>query len=250
HGARQVLASVAPCVHPGVPIVSLAKGLEQETLARVTEVIREVLPGHPTGVLTGPNLAREVMDGHAAVSVVAMDDMAAAARIQSVFATGQFRVYTNHDVIGCEIGGSLKNVIAIATGMAQSLDVGDNTRAAVMTRGLSELTRLGMAMGGEQATFAGIAGMGDLLATCMSPQSRNRRLGEELGKGRLLSEILAGTRMVAEGVRTADAVMRLSHRHGIEMPICERVHGVLTGTCTPREAYDGLLQRQVGHERD
>ncbi len=248
HGARQVLEAASSHVRRRIPVVSLTKGLEQGTLSRMTQVIGEVLPGHPAGVLTGPNLAREIMEGHAAVSVVGIEDPDIAERLQDVFSTGSFRVYTNDDVIGCEIGGSLKNVIAIASGMAQALAVGDNTRAAVMTRGLSELTRVGMAMGGKLATFAGITGMGDLLATCMSPQSRNRRLGEELGKGRKLDDILGETRMIAEGVRTADTVMELAARHHIELPICEKVHGVLTGHCTPREAYDGLLARRLGHE--
>jgi glycerol-3-phosphate dehydrogenase (NAD(P)+) len=159
-------------------------------------------------------------------------------------------MYTNHDVVGCEVGGALKNVIAIATGMAEGLSVGDNTRAAVMSRGLAELTRLGVAMGGHASTFAGLAGLGDLIATCSSPQSRNRYVGEQLGKGRKLEEILAEMHMVAEGVKTAEIVQYLAERHGIRMPICEQVHRVVTGAATAIEAYAGLMQQRPGHEDD
>jgi glycerol-3-phosphate dehydrogenase (NAD(P)+) len=164
---------------------------------------------------------------------------------------GLFRIYTNHDVIGCELGGALKNVVAIATGIAQGLGVGDNTRAAVICRGLAEVTRLGVAMGGEAATFAGLAGMGDLIATCMSPLSRNRTLGEQLGAGRTLDELLAQTRTVAEGVGTAHTVHELAERHGIEMPVCEEVYRVLVGEIHASEAYRGLTPyQQAGHERE
>ena len=155
----------------------------------MTEVIEEVLPGHPAGVLTGPNIAKEIIAGQAAASVIATEDLQVAEALQHIFATGLFRVYLNHDVIGCEIGGALKNVVAIAAGMAQGLEAGDNTRAMVITRGLAELTRLGVAMGGEAETFAGLAGMGDLLTTCVSRHSRNRHVGEQLGLGRSLDEI-------------------------------------------------------------
>ena len=161
-------------IHPWIPVVSLAKGLEQGTLLRMTEVIAEELPGHPIAALTGPNIAQEIMAGQAAASVIATEDLSVAAAIQGVLTRGMFRIYTNHDVVGCELGGALKNVVAIACGIAQGLGVGDNTRSAVMTRGLAELTRLGVAMGGEAATFAGLAGMGDLVTTCISPYSRNR----------------------------------------------------------------------------
>ena len=179
-------------VHPWIPIVSLAKGLEQGSLLRMTQVIAEVAPGRPVAALTGPNIAREIMAGQAAAAVVATEDLAVAAAIQQVLTRGLFRVYINDDVIGCELGGALKNVVAIAAGIAQGLGVGDNTRAAVMTRGLAELTRLGVAMGGQATTFAGLAGMGDLITTCISPFSRNRHVGEQLGAGRKLAEILEG----------------------------------------------------------
>jgi glycerol-3-phosphate dehydrogenase (NAD(P)+) len=193
-GFRAVLTEARPYLRSWIPVVSLAKGFERGTLLRMTELIRDVLPGHPAAALTGPNLAREVMAGQAAASVIATEDLAVARALQSVLQRGMFRIYINHDVIGCEVGGALKNVVAIATGIAQGLGVGDNTRAAVVSRGLAEITRLGVAMGGEAGTFAGLAGMGDLIATCMSPLSRNRTLGEQLGAGRALEEIMAGTR--------------------------------------------------------
>ncbi|MCP5069598.1 MAG: NAD(P)H-dependent glycerol-3-phosphate dehydrogenase, partial [bacterium] len=196
-GFRDVLKEVSHHVRPWVPVVSLAKGLEQDTHLRMTELIREILPEHRAGVLTGPNLAKEIMAGFAAATVLAFEDVEICRQLQPVFHSGGFRVYTNHDVVGCELGGALKNVIAIATGMGDGLGVGDNTRAAVITRGLSELTRLGVAMGGEPATFAGLAGMGDLIATCASRQSRNRFVGEELGKGKTIDGIIAEMNQVA-----------------------------------------------------
>src|SRR5438067_7068084 len=219
HGFRGVLEEVAKHVRPWVPVVSLSKGFEKDTHLRMTEVIKDVMPGHPAAALSGPNIAKEIMSGFAAASVLATEDLAVARALQKVISRGVFRVYTNHDVIGCEVGGALKNVIAIATGMAQGLGVGDNTRAGVMSRGLAELTTLAVAMGGEAATLAGLAGMGDLVATCMSPQSRNRHVGEELGLGRSLEEVLGEMRMVAEGVKTVSTVVELADRIGLRMPI-------------------------------
>ena len=249
-GFRDILTQVKPHIRPWIPVVSLSKGFEQGSLLRMTEVVKQVLPGHPAAALTGPNLAKEIMSGRAAAAVIATEDMAVATALQDVFHTARFRVYSNHDVIGCEVAGALKNVIAIAAGIAEGLGVGDNTRAAVITRGLSELTRLGVAMGGLPATFAGLAGMGDLMATCMSPQSRNRYVGEQLGKGRKLAEILAEMNMVAEGVKTAETVMVLSERHGIAMPICRTIYRVLEGEIDAPTAYAGLLQAPPGHEDD
>ncbi len=250
-GFRAILVDAEPYLRPWIPVVSLAKGMERESLLRMTQLVREVLPGHPAASLTGPNLAKEIMAGQAAASVIATEDLAVARALQNVLQRGIFRVYTNHDVIGCELGGALKNVVAIATGIAQGLGVGDNTRAAVVTRGLAELTRLGVAMGGEAATFAGLAGLGDLIATCMSPLSRNRTLGEQLGGGQTLAEILAGTRTVAEGVGTAFTAHELAERHGIEMPVCHEVYRVLTGEIPASEAYRGLRKLlPPGHERE
>ena len=250
HGFRATLEQARPFVRAWVPIISLAKGLEQRSLLRMTQVIGEVFPGHPAGVLSGPNLAREIMAGFAAASVVAMDDETIVCELQRVFKSRIFRVYTNQDVIGCEVGGALKNVIAIAAGMGDGLGVGDNTKAAVVTRGLAELTRLGVAMGGQLQTFAGLAGMGDLVATCMSKQSRNRYDGEQLGKGRSIDEICAEMHMVAEGVKTSRVVMELAEKFGVEMPIAREVYRVVHEGSTPAQAYKGLLRVSAGSEQD
>jgi glycerol-3-phosphate dehydrogenase (NAD(P)+) len=247
-GFRAVLEEAKLHVRPWIPVVSLSKGLERGSYLRMTQVIKEVLPGHPAAALTGPNIAREIMGGKAAAAVVATEDLAVAAAIQKVVTRGVFRVYVNDDVVGCEIGGALKNVVAIAAGIGQGLDVGDNTRAAVMSRGLAELARLGVAMGAQPMTFAGLAGMGDLIATCMSPHSRNRAVGEALGQGRKLEEVLAGMHMVAEGVNTAVHVLELADRHGIEMPICQMIDRVVRGEVAPADAYWGLTP--AGHEAE
>ena len=243
HGFRDTLEHVAEHLRAWVPVVSLTKGFEQGSRLRMTEVVGEVLPGHPVGVLTGPNLAKEILSGHAAASVIAMTDLTVAAELQRVFAGDGFRVYTNPDVVGSEVGGALKNVIAIASGMADGLGAGDNTRAAVITRGLAELTRLGVAMGGDPMTFAGLAGMGDLVATCISPQSRNRHVGEQLGKGRKIDEIVAEMNMVAEGVKAAPVAVELAEQFGVEMPIAVEVAEVCSGSCTAIDAYRHLLAR-------
>ena len=249
HAFRSTLQAAKPHIHPWIPVVSLAKGLEQGSLLRMTEVIRDVLPGHPAAALTGPNIAREIISGQAAASVIATEDLAVASALQRVLRRGLLRIYVHHDVIGCELGGALKNVIAIACGIAQGLSVGDNTRAAVMTRGLAELARLGVAMGGEPATFAGLTGMGDLIVTCMSPHSRNRYVGEQLGAGRQLSDILQEMSMVAEGVKTAATVHELAERFAVEMPVCEEIYRVTAGQITAAEAYRGL-RRPPGHEAE
>jgi glycerol-3-phosphate dehydrogenase (NAD(P)+) len=243
HGMRATAQELAPYLRPWVPVVSLSKGLEQDTRLRMTQVLEEELPGHPCGVLTGPNLAKEILAGGAAASVVAMDDPVIAEALHDVFACDVFRVYTNPDVIGCEVAGALKNVMAIASGMADGLGTGDNTRAAVITRGLAELTRLGCAMGGHQVTFAGLAGMGDLIATCISPQSRNRYVGEQIGRGRTIDEIIAEMSMVAEGVKTSKVVMELAREHGVSMPIAREVHRVVYEGGTAADAYRGLTAR-------
>ena len=247
---RAVLEEVRQHIRAWVPVISLTKGLELDTRMRMTEIINEVLPGHPVGVLTGPNLAREIMAGQAAASVIAMEDEIIVRELQNVFKSGLFRVYTNTDVIGCELGGVLKNIIAIAVGMGDGQGAGDNTRAALITRGLSEVTRLGVAMGGQPETFAGLAGMGDMIATCTSPQSRNRHVGIELGKGRNMQEIIDEMVMVAEGAKSAPAVMALAEQYGVEMPIATDVYRVLTGESNARAAYRGLLRVQAGAESE
>jgi glycerol-3-phosphate dehydrogenase (NAD(P)+) len=248
HGFRSTLEAAADDVRAWVPVISLAKGLEQGTNKRMTEVINEVVPGHPYGVLTGPNLAKEILAGDAAATVLAMSDPTVAERLQAIFSTDLFRVYTNEDVVGCEVAGALKNVMAIASGMADGLGTGDNTRAAVITRGLAELSRLGMAMGGNPFTFAGLAGMGDLVATCISTQSRNRHVGEQLGKGRTIEEIIEEMHMVAEGVKTVSVVRELSEQYEIEMPIADEVYRVINEGQPAAEAYRGLLGRRQRRE--
>ena len=247
---RSTLEIASEFVRPWVPVLSLTKGLEQGTRLRMSQVTNEVLPGHPAGALTGPNLAKEILSGGAAASVVAMADDVVAEALQRVFATTLFRVYTNDDVVGCELGGALKNVIAVASGMADGLGTGDNTRAAVITRGLAELTRLGEAMGGRPETFAGLTGMGDLVATCISPQSRNRFFGEQLGKGRTVADIAKEMDQVAEGVKTAPVVVSIAEELDVEMPIAAEVASVVQGEQGAVEAYRGLLSRSVTHEKN
>ncbi len=250
HGMREVLGEVARFIRPWVPVVSLAKGLEPDSHLRMTQVIREVIPEHRAGVLTGPNLAKEIMAGFAAASVISFEDADVAQQLRGVFHSGLFRVYTNSDVVGCELGGALKNVIAIATGLGDGLGVGDNTRSALITRGLAELTRLGVAMGGQSATFAGLTGMGDLIVTCTSRQSRNRHVGEELGRGRSIAEIIADMNQVAEGVKTTRVVMELGVKYDVDLPITREVHGVLYEGRSALEAYRGLTRGKPGAESE
>lgn len=247
---RSVLEQAKDHLRPWVPVISLTKGLELNTHKRMTEVINEVLPGHPVGVLTGPNLAREIIVGQAAASVIAMEDEIIVRELQQLFHSGLFRVYTNTDLVGCELGGVLKNVIALAVGMGDGQGAGDNTRSALITRGLAEISRLGVAMGGRPETFSGLAGMGDLIATCTSSQSRNHYVGFELGKGRSLEEIIEEMVMVAEGVKSAPTVMALGEEYGIEMPITRDVMTVLQGEKSPRQAFRGLLISSVGSEAE
>ncbi|MCB1674847.1 MAG: NAD(P)H-dependent glycerol-3-phosphate dehydrogenase [Halioglobus sp.] len=247
---RGVLEEVGRHIRAWVPVISLTKGLELDTRMRMTQIISEVLPGHPVGVLTGPNLAREIISGQAAASVIAMEDVIIVRELQKVFDSGLFRCYTNTDVIGCELGGVLKNIIAIAVGMGDGQGAGDNTRSALITRGLAEITRLGVAMGGRAETFAGLAGMGDMIATCISPQSRNRHVGVELGKGRDMADIISEMVMVAEGVKSAPAVIALSERYEIEMPIVSDVYRVLSGQTTASRIFRGLLRVSAGAESE
>ncbi len=247
---RTVLEDLSQHIRPWVPVVSLTKGLEAGTDMRMTEIIQEILPGHPYGVLTGPNLAREIMSGLAAAGVIAMEDETIVQELQKVFRSGLFRVYTNNDVIGCELGGVLKNIIAIAVGMGDGLGAGVNTRSALITRGLAEITRLGVAMGGEATTFAGLAGVGDLVATCTSPQSRNRHVGLELGKGRSIQEIIDEMFMVAEGVKSVPAVIALAEKHKVEMPIAQEVYKVTQDKSRGSEAFRGLLRVAAGSEAE
>ena len=249
-GMRETLKAARGAVRPWVPIISLAKGLEPGTRFRMTEIIKEMMPGHPPGVLTGPNLAREVVGGFAAASVLAMEDEVIVRQLQPVFASGRFRVYTNTDVVGCELGGAFKNVIAIASGMGDGAEAGENTRSAVITRGLAEITRLGRVMGGRARTFAGLAGMGDLMATCTSALSRNYQVGYRLGKGETLDNIIEQMSQVAEGVKSSKVVMELANEHGLEMPIATEVFKVCHKGATARDAFRGLLRADFGSEAD
>ena len=247
HGVRSVLSSVSS---PGrdVVVLSLTKGLEERTHQRATEVIGECWEVANVGVLTGPNLALEVIDGQPTASVIAMGDEAVARDLQPLFTNASLRVYTNPDVVGCEIAGVAKNVMAIAIGMAKGLGFGDNTRAALITRSLAEIARLGVALGGDRLTFAGLAGLGDLVATCTSDKSRNFSLGVALGRGSALADITGGTRMVAEGVRSCRPVVELASRYSVEVPVAEQVVAVCHEGLTPREVIPLLMQRAAKSE--
>lgn len=251
HGFREVFRSIAPRIDPGTPILSLTKGIEQGTSLRMTEIVAQEAPVHDAsvvGVLTGPNLAGEIAKGYPAATVVGMTDPATAARLQDAFMDPAFRVYTNSDVIGCELAGSLKNVMAIAAGMAKGLGFGHNTLASLITRALAELTRLGVALGGNAGTFAGLAGMGDLIATCQSDDSRNNRVGMELARGKRLEEIVSELHMVAEGVKTVRPVLELAARADVDMPIAEQVNRVVHEGAHPREAVLTLMTRRARSE--
>ena len=248
HGFRGVLTELRRELRPWVPVVSLVKGLEQGTNMRMSQIIEELLPGHPAGILAGPNIAREVADGFAAAAVLAMPDQHLAARLAELFRTKRFRTYTTDDVTGVEIAGALKNVYAIAVGMGYSLGIGENTRAMVIARAVREMSKLGEAVGGHRDTFAGLAGMGDLIVTCTSQRSRNRHVGEQLGAGKPIDEIIASMNQVAEGVKAASVIMEFADKYGINMPIAREVDGVINHGCTVEDAYRGLVAEQPGHE--
>jgi glycerol-3-phosphate dehydrogenase (NAD(P)+) len=251
HGFRSVLEAAEPLIGAHVPVISLSKGVEQGTLRRMTEVVADVLTDHDPsriGVLTGPNLAKEVAAGQPTASVVATGDAEVAESLQRLFLGPTFRVYTNPDVVGCEIAGACKNVLAIGAGIADGLGYGDNTKAALMTRGLAELARLGVALGGDPLTFAGLAGMGDLIATCSSPQSRNRHVGVQLGQGRALDQVVAEMNMVAEGVKSTAAVIELARRHDVDMPLASFVGRVLYEGARPADLVPELMLRKAKPE--
>jgi glycerol-3-phosphate dehydrogenase (NAD(P)+) len=246
----QHLRVTMTAAHPFVPrratVVSVAKGIELHSGKRMTEVLCEVLVGHERdriGVLSGPNLAREVIGGQPAATCVAFADADRATSIQRLFGSEALRVYTSDDVVGCEIGGAAKNVIAIAAGVADGLGFGTNTKAALITRGLAELTRLGVALGGRPLTFLGLAGNGDLIATCSSPLSRNRRFGEELARGRTVEDMIGATSSVAEGVDTAPALIALAGKVDVEMPMSETVHALLRGDISPKDVVPMWMGR-------
>lgn len=248
---RAGLTTWRPLLPADAVLVSLIKGIELGTCKRMSEVIREVgeVPDDRVAVITGPNLAREIAAEQPAAAVVACTDEPAAQKLQLACMTPYFRVYTNLDVVGCELGGAVKNVIALAVGIAAGMGMGDNARALLMTRGLAEIARLGVALGADQHTFAGLAGMGDLVATCSSPLSRNRTFGENLGCGMSLDEVVRATRQTAEGVKSCDAILELARRHRVEMPITEGIVAVMHGGLSPADAARLLMSRTPKPER-
>jgi len=248
---RGVIKGALPHISDGAVMVNAAKGIELDTLLTISQIAAEVLPPSLYGrfcVLSGPSFAREVALDMPTAVVAASPDTAVARRVQEVFSTPCFRVYTNSDMVGVELGGSVKNVIAIAAGISDGLGLGYNPRAALITRGLAEMARLGLALGGKASTFAGLAGMGDLVLTCTGDLSRNRSVGMQLGKGKKLAEILAGMKMVAEGVKTTESTYRLAQRLGVEMPITEQVYQVLYEDKSPRRAVQDLMTRDLKAE--
>jgi len=247
---RALFGSAASHLAAGADLVLAAKGLEQESGLRLTEVLAAEIPARAAGVavLSGPSFAAEVAKGDPTAVVVASRDAAVARRVQAALSHRNLRLYTNADTIGVELCGALKNVMAIATGIAEGLGLGTNTRAALITRGLAEITRLGVALGGQPSTFSGLAGTGDLVLTCTGGLSRNRAVGIEIGRGRVLADVLAGMSMVAEGVPTTRAAAALAGRLGIEMPIVTKVEQVLFGGRAPRDAVDDLLARPLKEE--
>jgi glycerol-3-phosphate dehydrogenase (NAD(P)+) len=248
---RQNLADWAALLPPGALLVSLMKGIELGSCYRMSEVIGQMAGAPPEriAVVSGPNLAREIARREYAATVVACTDNDAAERLQRACHAGYFRPYTNPDVIGCELGGAVKNVIALAVGMAVGMGLGDNTRAMLITRGLAETARLGTALGADQHTFAGLAGMGDLVATCSSPLSRNRTFGENLGRGMAMAEVVASTRQTVEGVKSSRSVLELAQRHGVEMPITEVMVAVMHDDLEVGKAALMLASRSAKPER-
>lgn len=243
-----VMHEVAPNLSSSAVLISLSKGLERGSLLRMSEVIGANAPSNRVAVLSGPNLAHEILAGQPAASVIACEDLDVARMLQELLAKPAFRLYTNPDVVGCEIGGVVKNVVAIATGIAQGFGFGENTRATIVTRGLAEMSRLGAALGAQTQTFAGLAGMGDVMATCASAQSRNTTVGMRLGKGESIADITASMQTIAEGVASASAVLSLARRHGVEMPITQQVAAVCEGEISAADAWRVLLSRSSKSE--
>jgi glycerol-3-phosphate dehydrogenase (NAD(P)+) len=248
---RENLSDWAALMPPAAPLVSLMKGVELGTTKRMSEVIAELTGAGPERIaaVSGPNLAREIAEGQPAAAVIACVDEGTAHRLQKLCHSPAFRPYTNTDVIGVELGGATKNVIALAVGMAVGLGFGDNARASLITRGLAETARLGAVLGADEHTFSGLAGLGDLVATCSSPLSRNRTFGEKLGQGMSVAEIAGATRQVAEGVKSCSSISELAHHHDVEMPIAEHVTKVVAGEMTPKDMLVSLISRSAKSER-
>jgi glycerol-3-phosphate dehydrogenase (NAD(P)+) len=250
HVMRTIAAQCAGCVPPAATVAVATKGIERGTLALMTQVVEQAIPGRPVVAVSGPSFAAEVAQGQPTAVVAASHDAAAAARIQRELSTDVFRVYTDDDVIGVELGGALKNVIAVATGIAEGLGLGHNSQAALITRGLAEIRRLGVALGASPHTFAGLAGMGDLVLTCTGALSRNRTVGVEVGRGARLSDVLASRETVAEGVLTTESAHALATREGIDMPIVTTVYRTLFEGQSPSLAIAELMTRELRAERD
>ncbi|MFB7514244.1 NAD(P)H-dependent glycerol-3-phosphate dehydrogenase [Streptomyces sp. NPDC056144] len=248
---RGNLAAWTPLLAPDTVLVSLMKGVELGTAERMSEVVMEVadVPAERVAVLTGPNLALEIAARQPAAAVVACVDEAVAQRVQAACMTPYFRPYTNTDVVGCELGGAVKNVIGLAVGIANGMGLGDNSKATLITRGLAETTRLGLAMGADPLTFSGLAGLGDLVATCSSPLSRNNTFGTNLGRGMTLEETIAATKQTAEGVKSCQSVLDLARRHGVDMPITETVVSIVHEGKPPAVALRELMSRSAKSER-
>ncbi len=253
HGVREVMSRASEFLDPDAILVSTVKGIERDTLLRMDQVLEESLPSHHHArmvFLSGPSFAREVADQKPTSVTLASREENYAISVQATLSCPWFRCYSHHDVIGVELGGALKNVIAIAIGICDGLEMGLNARAGLMTRGLNEITRLGVRMGAKPTTLMGLAGMGDLILTCTGNLSRNRTVGLELGRGYALEEILAGMHQVAEGVRTTYAACGLADRYGVDMPITRMVRAILDGEVDPRKAGELLMTRQLTTEHD
>jgi glycerol-3-phosphate dehydrogenase (NAD(P)+) len=248
HGMRPICKKLAPFLPVGVPLVSVAKGIENETGTRMSEVVAEVLRTDRIAVLSGPSHAEEAARGIPTAVVVASRQAELAATVQRAFMNERFRIYTHDDVVGVELGGALKNVIALAAGVCDGVGLGDNTKAALCTRGLAEMTRLGVALGARRETFFGLSGVGDLIVTAFSRHSRNRGFGERLGKGETAEQIAASMQMVAEGVKTARAAWQLARRHGVDVPITREVYGIIYEGKPPQQAVHDLMTREAKPE--
>ncbi|NIM90077.1 MAG: NAD(P)H-dependent glycerol-3-phosphate dehydrogenase [Candidatus Aminicenantes bacterium] len=246
---RKIYENIAPLIKPDQIIVSLTKGIEENSLKRMSEIMEEVFsPDQGIAVLSGPSFAKEVIEEHPTAVVIASKDLTLARKVQHFISSLYFRSYASKDIIGVELCGALKNVIAIAAGISSSLEFGHNSMAALITRGLAEMSRLGLKLGAEIQTFAGLAGMGDLVLTCTGEMSRNRHVGVELGKGKALEKIMSEMKMVAEGVTTTLSVHQLAAREKVELPICEKVYQVLYENKNPKVALQELLSRKLKDE--
>ena len=250
HGVREILNKSRTYIKPGQIIVNIAKGVENESLLRISQIVKEILPNNKYAVLSGPSHAEEVAKDMPTTVVVASDDKSVAKYVQDVFMTSNFRVYTNSDVIGVELAGALKNIIALGAGISDGLNYGDNTKAALMTRGMFEMARLGQEMGGKADTFSGLAGIGDLIVTCTSMLSRNRRAGILIGKGMKTDDVIKEIGMVVEGIKTTKSVFELAEKHKVEMPITKEIYGVIYNGNDVRQSVNNLMIRDKKHEME